>query len=327
MTIESTELTSDVILPKSRKKTDASLKEERTKTDDSIAEVAAKAESVPSKNAAELEILARERQETDKNLTKERQINDVVVQRVAEKLSEEKDAHEATQAALMTRDEFLAIVSHDLRNPIGTISMVTDALATNSSYAKADAEVRQFIDIIARSADEALRLIEDLLDLERLSAGKLGLQPSSHDINELLQQTITAFEPRAAAKGLKLQLAGSSGPLIAKCDRVRISQVLSNLLGNAVKFTPAGGEVVVSSQVVASEIRISVRDSGPGIPDDLQKKVFERLWQINNKDRRGLGLGLYIAKQLVEAHDGRIWIESEIDKGTTFHVSLPRCTH
>ncbi|MCX6111176.1 MAG: HAMP domain-containing sensor histidine kinase [Proteobacteria bacterium] len=276
------------------------------------------------KRAVERHLFTGEREETDRHLTSERQEIDMKVRNAAEGLAEEKDAHLATKAALTTRDEFLAIVSHDLRNPLGAISMVAKLLTSSSTYTAVDDETREYIDMIGRNAGEALRLIGDLLDMERIASGKLGLQFEIHDLGQIIAHAVETFKLQASAKGLALEAPTKGTAILVKCDRVRMSQVLSNLLSNAIKFTPSGGRVAVDFRLVHGDVQISVSDSGPGMPTAMLETIFKRFWQIGKHDRRGLGLGLYISKMLVEAHQGHIWVESEVGKGSVFHVSLPK---
>jgi signal transduction histidine kinase len=240
----------------------------------------------------------------------------------AEFLSQEQQSHQKTKAALTTREEFLAIVSHDLRNPLNNISIATQNLLEEPGVAK---DVKELASSIGRSAGEMLRLIEDLLDIERIAVGKLTLHFEEHDVSEIIKQAVEQLQGAAASKGVTLEAEsqGESGYVV--CDRSRVMQVLSNLIGNAIKFTPAKGRICVSCQRTGpkGEVQISVSDTGEGIAPEKIKTIFERFSQIHNQDRRGIGLGLYIAKMMVEEHPGRIWVESKLGEGSTFHFTLP----
>lgn len=267
------------------------------------------------KKAAEEKVFQAERRETDRDLTQERRQTDAAAQ-------VEKDAHVVTRAALTTRDEFLSIVSHDLRNPLGAVLMATDLLSGKLS-ARADPETREYVDMIGRNVSEALRLIGDLMDMDRIAQGKLGLQFASHKIGDIVLNSVKAFQPQAAAKNLSFKILPIDAAVTVSCDRDRVSQVLSNLLGNAVKFTPNGGTVTLAvERAVSGEVQVSISDTGPGIPKDKQQTIFERFWQIGKHDRRGLGLGLYISKMLVEALGGRLSVDSEVGRGSTFQFTL-----
>ena len=307
---------------------DNSLRQERHLSDEALESERSVMDSVLENERRENEtveanLFKTERLRTDKDLTEERIQIDEEVQRAVEELSEEQTAHIATRTALTTRDEFLAIVSHDLKNPLGSISMTAQLLLTSPLYASADQQIRQFIETMGRSAGEALRLIGDLLDMERIANGKLDLQIKGHNVFEIIKESLNAFQIPATTKGLSIGMADTEPDVMAMCDRDRITQVLSNLIGNAIKFSPHGGSIGLAAVLKKNDIQISVTDTGPGIPENMLKTIFERFWQIGKHDRRGLGLGLYISKMIVEAHKGRLWAESRIGKGSSFHFTLP----
>ena len=179
---------------------------------------------------------------------------------------------------------------------------------------------------IKRSAGEMLRLIQDLLDIERIAIGKLVLHYEKHDISEIIREVVGDFQRDATAKGITLTAKPEAGCDDVLCDRSRVVQVLSNLIGNAIKFTPAQGQICVSCAQTGPEsrdVQVSVSDTGAGIAPEKIGTIFERFSQINSQDRRGIGLGLYIAKMMVEEHPGRIWVESKLGEGSTFHFTLP----
>jgi signal transduction histidine kinase len=238
----------------------------------------------------------------------------------AELLSQEQERHQETKAALTTREEFLAIVSHDLRNPLNNISMAAQNLLEEPK------DVKELASSINRSAGEMLGLIQDLLDVERIAVGKLTLHIEQHDVSEIIKQAVEQLQGAAASKGVTLEAEPEDVCGYVVCDRSRVMQVLSNLIGNSIKFTPAKGQICVSCQRTGSEgekVQISVSDTGEGIAPEKIKTIFERFSQIHNQDRRGIGLGLYIAKMMVEEHPGRIWVESKLGEGSTFHFTLP----
>ena len=171
-----------------------------------------------------------------------------------------------------------------------------------------------------------LRLIEDLLDIERIAAGKLTLHIEQHDVSEIIKQSVEQLHGAAVAKGITLEAEPQNVSGYVVCDRSRVMQVLSNLIGNAIKFTPAKGKICVSCQRTGPEgekIQISISDTGEGIAPEKMKTIFERFSQLHKQDRRGIGLGLYIAKMMIEEHPGRIWVESKLGEGSTFHFTLP----
>ncbi|MEY2486822.1 MAG: hypothetical protein QOH39_2470 [Verrucomicrobiota bacterium] len=270
------------------------------------------------------EAIGAERLRTDAATKMGRSHHQASAKSSAELLSQEQASHQRTKATLTTREEFLAIVSHDLRNPLNHISMAAQNLLEAPEEPK---DVKELASSINRSAGEMLRLIQDLLDIERIAAGKLTLRYEEHDVGEIIEEAVKEFTGDAAAKEITLSAKpeGECGYVV--CDRSRILQVLSNLIGNALKFTPAKGQIRLScrrSGPEGKEVVVSVKDTGEGIAPEKIKTIFERFSQIGTQDRRGIGLGLYIAKMMVEEHPGRIWVESQLGKGSTFHFTLPR---
>ena len=238
-------------------------------------------------------------------------------------LSQEQESHRKTKTALTTREEFLAIVSHDLRNPLNHISMSVQNLLEDPGNPK---EVTAIATSINRSAGEMLRLIQDLLDIERIAIGKLILNYAKHNVGEIITEVVADFQRDAVAKEITLTAKPELGCGNVVCDRSRVVQVLSNLIGNAIKFTPAKGQITVSCARTGPEskdVQVSVSDNGAGIAPEKLGTIFERFSQIGTQDRRGIGLGLYIAKMMVEEHPGRIWVESKLGEGSTFHFTLP----
>jgi signal transduction histidine kinase len=261
-----------------------------------------------------------ERLRTDAATEKGRSHYQASAKSSAELLSQEQESHQRTKATLTTREEFLAIVSHDLRNPLNHISMAAQNLLEEPK------DIKELVSSINRSAGEMLRLIEDLLDVERIALGKLTLHLGQHDVSEIIKEAVEEFTGDAAAKGVTLEAEPEDVCGYVVCDRSRVVQVLSNLIGNAIKFTPAKGQICVSCAKTGTEgkeVQVSVSDTGEGIAPEKIKTIFERFSQIHNQDRRGIGLGLYIAKMMVEEHRGRIWVDSKLGEGSTFHFILP----
>jgi signal transduction histidine kinase len=147
-----------------------------------------------------------------------------------------------------------------------------------------------------------------------------------HDVSEIIKQSVEQLQGAAASKGIILEAEPQDVCGYVVCDRSRVMQVLSNLIGNAIKFTPVKGQIRVSCQrtdLEGEEVQISISDTGEGIAPEKIKTIFERFSQLHNQDRRGIGLGLYIAKMMIEEHPGRIWVESKLGEGSTFHFTLP----
>jgi len=225
----------------------------------------------------------------------------------------------AAERAARTREEVLAIVAHDLRNPLhtmqSTLAMLQEPLL--------DAPERErMLEIGARSARQMGRLIDDLLDLTRLETGKLTLDTSPVSTATLLSETTEALRPQATERGITLSLDRVT-EVPVRADRTRVGQVLGNLIGNALKFTPPRGHVSVGAHREDGVVVIEVADDGPGIPQQYRAHLFDRFWQARSNDGRGVGLGLTITRGIVEAHGGRIWVDSAPGRGSRFSFTLP----
>ncbi len=307
----------DQIISQERQEADKIVARERTKIDEAIDEEREK------KSKIESEFLAAERKQTDLNLKSERQEVDKKIAEVAEKLDKETKAHWATQNSLTSREEFLAIVSHDLKNPIGAIFSCSEMLLHTAKAKDLDPEITRWINFIKRNADTGLRLIKDLLEMERMAQGKLELNLEQCSLSSILKESIESLHYAAAAKNIELQLTPEETRMSILCDRDRIHQVMTNLIGNAIKFTPQDGIVSIHFSFKNKQLQIEVKDSGCGIPKEKLAGIFDRFAQIGVVDRSGLGLGLYISKMLVEAHGGQLWAESEVNVGSRFYFTLP----
>jgi len=229
--------------------------------------------------------------------------------------------YEQARRATRTREDLLAIVSHDLKNPLGNILMGLAVLSR--VVASRDAKEARRIATIQRSAETMERIITDLLDLASLDAGGLAVTKRPELVAALLRAASEPYEGGAAGKRISLECEAVAEALVVSCDRGRILQVLGNLIGNAVKFTTEGGAVVVRAELRGAEIRFSVTDTGPGIAADDMPHLFDRYWQARRTAHLGTGLGLSIAKGLVEAHGGRIWVDSALGCGTAFFFTIP----
>lgn len=229
----------------------------------------------------------------------------------------------AAQDATRTRDDLVAIVSHDLRNPVHTIHMAASFLLDIAPANDRRITARRQLEVIQRAATRANRLIQDLLDVAKIQAGGLAVDPTPVEVRSLLFEAVEAATPLAMAAQLKVQCdIPDTTPMVAS-DRERVLQVFANLIGNAIKFTPKGGEIRVMATPENSEVRFTIADSGPGIPPEHLAHVFDRYWQAKSTAKLGTGLGLSIAKGIVEAHGGRIWVESPPQKGAHFIFTLP----
>ncbi|MBN1209222.1 MAG: HAMP domain-containing histidine kinase [Myxococcaceae bacterium] len=225
--------------------------------------------------------------------------------------------------ALATRDQFMGMVSHDLHTLLGGIALQAALLKRDAAEDAAGRRTAQAAEKIQRFTARMNRLIGDLEDVASIEEGRLRVAPVLQDATELVRDSVEAFQPLASAQGLSLDVEIRGNTQMAKFDHERILQVLANLLSNAIKFTPAGGSISLRVEPVSQNVCFSVADTGSGIPSHQLEAVFERFWQARSEDRRGLGLGLYISKGIVEAHGGRIWAESQPGKGSTFSFTLP----
>jgi PAS domain S-box-containing protein len=238
------------------------------------------------------------------------------------KLAEERERAAREQAELTTRayEEIMAIVSHDLRNPLNSIVIGASMLTRDASQSA------RLAPRIVESAQQMSRLIDDLMDLSQIRTRQLKVTPTGVDVHELVRATMESFAALAAHRKISLVSQEEGGTATIQCDPKRISQVLGNLVGNALKFTPhdGGGEVIVASRLDELEAQFTVRDNGPGIAHADLPRVFDREWQAPETAAKGSGLGLYISKGIVEAHAGRIWAESIHGLGAAFHFTLPR---
>jgi signal transduction histidine kinase/DNA-binding response OmpR family regulator len=229
----------------------------------------------------------------------------------------------AAKDATRARDDLVAIVSHDLRNPVHTIHMAASFLLEIAPTNDRRVQARRQLEVIQRSATRANRLIQDLLDVARIQAGGLAVDPVAVDVHSLVNEAMEAATPLANAAQIRVIADTTTELPSVASDRERVLQVFANLIGNAIKFTPRGGEIRILSSLESGEVRFTVADTGPGIPAEHLDHVFDRYWQAKSTAKLGAGLGLSIAKGIVEAHGGRIWVESSPGSGAEFNFTLP----
>lgn len=235
-------------------------------------------------------------------------------------LVREEAALRESQQATKIRDEVLQVVAHDLRNPINAITLGADMLIKRAPKGQ---DNRKEPEIIKRSAERASRLIEDLLDVAKMQAKSLTVKKQPLDTGAFLKDTLDLQISLIENKDLGFIRDIPVDLPDIYADRDRLQQVLSNLIGNAIKFTPGGGTISIAAKVVNDEIHFSIADSGPGIPEDQITHIFDPFWQATLGTREGAGLGLAISKGIVEAHGGKIWVESKVGIGTNFSFSIP----
>lgn len=227
---------------------------------------------------------------------------------------------EAQQEALRVKDQFLSIVSHELRTPLTTIKGYAQMLRRKVSD---DPDARRFADNIDVQTSRLGRLVDDLLDVTRFSRGQFGLTPCRMDLRSLLPDVISRFGVISPQHEFRLRM--DEGPMVGEWDRDRLEQVLNNLIGNAIKYSPEGGIITVGAIHRDREVVVSVGDQGIGIaPEDLEN-LFERFYRgsAEGQDIKGLGLGLYVTRRIVEAHGGHIEVRSQLGEGSEFFFTLP----
>ena len=217
---------------------------------------------------------------------------------------------------------YAAVVAHDLRNPVGLIQ-TSSAFLLDLLPDDAPRIQRDQLGAIHRSATRGLRLIRDLMDVARIETGKLEVEPAPCAVGGIAEEALAPHRQATRERGITLDCELAPALPRVHADRDRIVQVLDNLLANAVKFTPDGGQIAVRAEPDGTGVRLSVEDTGPGIPEADLPCIFDRFWQAERGDARGLGLGLAIVKGLVEAHGGRVWAERRPTGGAAFRFTLP----
>ncbi len=222
------------------------------------------------------------------------------------------------------KDEFVSVVSHELRTPLTSIAGALDLLAGGVLLAEPE-EAQRMLNIAASNTDRLVRLINDILDIERIELGKVQMTPEICDASELMTESVEIVEEMAEQAGVTISVSPLSAPIWADPDR--IIQVFTNLLSNAIKFSPPGSTISLSAEILAAkQIRFQVKDQGRGIPTEKLESVFERFGQVDASDSRqkgGTGLGLAICRSILQHHNGQIWVESTLGEGSTFFFTLP----
>ncbi len=321
----------DQLVERARGQADAVLDAAREKADEELAEahrVPPELEALERERAREDAIIEAERATADAQLRRERAEHARILAKLLPLEREKTDQHlqtERTRAdnAIAHRDDFLGMVSHDLRNLLSGVVLNATLLAEESSDSDEGRRTLAGMQRIQRDVGRMNRLIGDLVDVASIDAGKLTVRPQRGDAAALITEAVETFALVASTKGISLELGNIEPVLLADFDHDRMLQVLGNLITNALKFTARGGGIVLRGARVDDHLRLSVSDTGAGIPSHLLEAVFERFWQVGKNDKRGLGLGLYISRCIVDAHSGKIWAESTLGQGSVFHVRIP----
>jgi signal transduction histidine kinase len=232
----------------------------------------------------------------------------------------ERQKRRDAELLVSAREQVLGVVAHDLRNPLNLIAETTQLLIEEELPA---ATRKVLFGVTTRAVLQMNRLISDLLDTVRLDAGRLSLDMEDVSVEEIVYQAEESFRPLAYQRGIHLEVFAPKTDIALRADPLRVSQIVGNLIGNALKFTPEQGHVTFRAAPNGTRVIFEVVDNGPGIPPADVEHLFERFWQARQNDHRGVGLGLPIAKGLVEAHGGTMAVRSTLGAGTTFSFTLP----
>jgi PAS domain S-box-containing protein len=248
----------------------------------------------------------------------------VVFSVVLRDITEQVELHKRLQKALRARDDTVGVVAHDLRNPVSAVKMLSQAVI-NGAGNQLPASSLEALHLIREAAVQMDRLIEDLLDITRVEEGRLTMDLQPVTTVALLEGAVRTLRPLVENAGHALHVDLPSTLPMVNADPERIGQVLSNLIGNSIKFTPAGGRISVVASEAGDEVQVSVSDTGMGIAPDHLPHVFDRFWQNQQSTirSRGAGLGLPIARGIIHAHGGRMWAESAPGQGSTFSFTIP----
>jgi len=306
-------------LRRERQRADRSLARQRRHTDSALRE------ERRQRHETEKSLFARERGRTDRDLGEERIRTDQAFRLAERRMSQAATAREKAAAAVVLRDEFLAIISHDLRTPLNVIAINAARLGRLAPAGEGAEQLRKMCLQIEEAVKRIARMVEELLEAERMALAKLRLPTKPGDLRDVAREAVDMVAPLVSAQGVSLEATLPEEPVEASFDRDRMLQVFSNLLGNAVKFTPKGGQVRLGIEQ-SDPLRVTVSDTGPGIPADQHDRVFKRFTQVGAAPG-GVGLGLYIARRIVEAHGGEIGVNSRPGGGCTFFFTLPAAEH
>lgn len=242
---------------------------------------------------------------------------------VGNDISKIKKAEELLKEMNNRKSAFVANVSHEFKNPLGiiknTLSVVLDGL-----MGEINEKQKPLLEMAKKNTERLIRLVTDLLDVSKIEAGKMKLKEDSVNIAPLVDEVITGNSADISGKNLTLKKEFSEDTGLVSADKDKITEVITNLLTNAIKYTPAGGKITIKLSGSDKEVRFEISDSGPGIAKKDFYKLFDKFERLTAERQEGTGLGLSITKDIVELHKGKIWVESELGKGTKFIFTLPR---
>jgi signal transduction histidine kinase len=275
------------------------------------------------KTGDEIELLAEEFNRMAENV---REAYGGLEQKVEERTHELAFANERLKELDRLKSDFVSNVSHELRTPLTAIKGAVDLILREVAGPLTEKQIH-YLTRVRSNTQHLAGLINDLLDLSKIESGKIEVKSSLVSMGGLVHEVVETLRPIAVEKGIALEAAIPEQSIMVWADRDKINQVLMNLIGNAIKFTPAHGTVTVSASRNGDErVQVSVSDTGPGVPPEENEKIFDKFYQVGEVDGvkpKGTGLGLAICKALVELHGGRIWVESEMNRGSTFYFTLP----
>ena len=263
-----------------------------------------------------MEALHRSRALVESRAAELRRLNE----EVGRSYDDEREKRHVAELLAHAREEVLGVVAHDLRNPLNLIITSTDLLLAENLDRN---RRKELLGVTMRAGRQMNQLIGDLLDTVRLQAGKLSLDLEDVAVVMIFTQAEETFRPLAGKRSIQLEAIPPEDGVAVRADPLRVSQIVSNIVGNAIKFTPEQGSVTLRSAADGNHVSFHITDTGPGISPADMDHLFDNFWQVRN-DHRGVGLGLPIAKGLVEAQGGRIWCESAPGRGSTFSFTLPR---
>ncbi|MCM8780666.1 MAG: ATP-binding protein [Candidatus Omnitrophica bacterium] len=248
--------------------------------------------------------------------------------KVEERTQELRRALEEVRIISKRKSDFISAVSHELRTPLTSIKGYASILLTGK-LGQLTPEVQERLDKINRHSDELTHLVNNLLDISRIESGKITMRQEVHNLKEIANSVLELLSPQISAKQINTICEIPENCSMAYVDKEQIRRVFINIIGNAIKFTPEGGTISIRSEKTDSMIQVSISDTGCGIPEEAKEAIFEEFYRVDNpinQQVKGTGLGLSLVKNIIQAHAGKIWVESKLGKGSTFIFTIPMPT-